>query len=124
MVGSDLLIVVGIQAETGSADEHITGRVQKELLLEEGTGWTAGHGGAPFPVRDAAILTVLSLGSREAPELRRGRPQAGRGPAALLGSPSVNQRSRFQDAQSEQRGPESHLERSQVHSFHLEHEVP
>ena len=51
--------------ETGSADEHITGRVQKELLLVEGTGWTAGHGGAPFPVRDAVILTVLSLGSRE-----------------------------------------------------------
>ena len=124
MVGSDLPIVVGIQVETGSADEHITGTVQKELLLVEGTGWTAGHGGAPFPIRDAAILTVLSLGSREAPELKRGRPQAGWGPAALLGSPSVNQRSRFQDAQSEQRGPESDLEGSQVHSFHLECKAP
>lgn len=72
MVGSDVPIVVGIQAETGSTDDHIAGRVQKELLLVEGTGWTAGHRGAPFPVRDAAILTVLGLGSREAPELRRG----------------------------------------------------
>ena len=65
MLGSDLPNVVGIQAETGSADEHIAGRFQEELLLDEGTGWTTGHGGVPFPVRDAVILTVLSLGRRD-----------------------------------------------------------